>query len=98
MRAVLRCNSINSRRYASALHMTATLARSAARFSARPALSVVTLTALAFGLRLVRLGVPSLWHDEAISALLAERSPGEIVALTAQDVHPQLYYLALHAW
>ncbi len=59
---------------------------------------LILLVLLALGLRLIRLGEPSLWHDEAISALLALHDPIQIIGLTAQDVHPPLYYLLLHAW
>lgn len=40
----------------------------------------------------------SVWFDEAYSIALAEHSWGEIVRLTAQDVHPPLYYWLLKAW
>ena len=54
---------------------------------------------IAFGLRVWRLGVQSVWVDEGISVLLASRPPAELIATTiAQDLHPPLYYLALHYW
>lgn len=40
----------------------------------------------------------SVWFDEAYSILLAERSFGEIVSLTSQDVHPPVYYWLLKVW
>jgi hypothetical protein len=40
----------------------------------------------------------SVWFDEAYSIALAERSWGDIVRLTAQDVHPPMYYWLLKAW
>lgn len=40
----------------------------------------------------------SVWFDEAYSILLAEHSWTDIVRLTAQDVHPPLYYWLLKAW
>ena len=44
------------------------------------------------------LGVESLWLDEATSLVVAENQPAGIVALTAEDIHPPLYYLLLHLW
>ncbi|NOZ50100.1 MAG: hypothetical protein GXP37_08655 [Chloroflexi bacterium] len=52
----------------------------------------------AFGLRLVRLGVDSLWYDETVSALLSSQSLTEMWAHTAGDIHPPLYYGLLHFW
>ena len=40
----------------------------------------------------------SIWHDEGYTMMLATQGLIEIVARTARDVHPPLYYLALHAW
>ncbi len=40
----------------------------------------------------------SVWHDEGYSLMLAPQSIGQIVARTARDVHPPLYYFALHFW
>lgn len=40
----------------------------------------------------------SLWRDEAFSALMAFKSPVEIIKLVRQDVQPPLYYLFLHFW
>lgn len=41
----------------------------------------------------------SLWFDEAFSWTLVSRySPAEILARTARDVHPPLYYLVLWGW
>lgn len=45
-----------------------------------------------------RLGLPELTTDEAFSWRLATYPVGEIVARTATDVHPPLYYVALSAW
>jgi mannosyltransferase len=55
------------------------------------------IVALAAGLRLWRAGAQSLWLDEAFSVLLAQRSLPDIVAGTAQDTMPPLYYFLLHA-
>lgn len=57
---------------------------------------VVWLVALiALGLRLFQLGEWSLWHDEALSILLARQPIHDLIAITAADVHPPLYFLFL---
>lgn len=38
-----------------------------------------------------------LWVDEAFSIRMLEHSYGEMIALTAKDVHPPLYYIILKA-
>ena len=53
---------------------------------------------IAFGLRVYRLGAQSLWYDEGVSLLLAGKSPTALIAHTARDIHPPLYYLLLHVW
>lgn len=53
---------------------------------------------LAWGLRLFRLGLPPAWHDETYTALVALRPVGDIVALSAADIHPPLHFLLLHFW
>lgn len=40
----------------------------------------------------------SFWRDEAFSVLLAEKSPLNIILLTAKDQSPPLYPLLLHYW
>ena len=52
----------------------------------------------AWGLRMMRLGVDSLWYDETVSALLARKPLAEMWAHTARDIHPPLYYALLHGW
>jgi uncharacterized membrane protein len=49
-------------------------------------------------LRLHHLGTESLWLDEAFSVQLAHSSLSTIAIETAKDVHPPLYYVALHYW
>ncbi|MCD6289621.1 MAG: glycosyltransferase family 39 protein, partial [Anaerolineae bacterium] len=51
-----------------------------------------------FALRLYQLGAQSLWYDETVSAFLASESPARLIAHTARDIHPPLYYLLLHLW
>jgi len=58
----------------------------------------VFLILLAFALRMYRLGAQSLWYDEGVSLLLAGKPVPDLVAHTARDIHPPLYYLLLHGW
>ncbi|MEY4546121.1 MAG: hypothetical protein RL685_2316 [Pseudomonadota bacterium] len=39
------------------------------------------------------LGHEPLWLDEAYTYAMTQHAPREIVVLTAEDVHPPLYYL-----
>ncbi|MCZ7573371.1 MAG: glycosyltransferase family 39 protein [Ardenticatenaceae bacterium] len=68
------------------------------RRNTAPWLPLIALLVGAFALRLVRLGADSLWYDETVSLLLAGKSPSALVAHTARDIHPPLYYLLLHWW
>ncbi len=52
----------------------------------------------AFALRLYRLGVASLWYDETVSVLLAQKDLLALTRHTAGDIHPPLYYYLLHFW
>ncbi len=40
----------------------------------------------------------SFWHDESFSVVLAMRDIPGVIATTAADVHPPLYYILLHGW
>ena len=53
---------------------------------------------LATGLRVLRLGFQPLWWDEGYSVWFATHSLAQMAALTAQDIHPPLYYALLHGW
>lgn len=54
---------------------------------------------LAILLRMTSLTSQSLWFDEAFSWCLVTEFPlHEVVARTAADVHPPLYYLLLRTW
>lgn len=63
-----------------------------------PAIGVLMLTLLAFGLRLHRLDFQPLWGDEGWSFYFASTSLGQMVRLTAEDIHPPLYYALLAGW
>ncbi|MBU0492168.1 MAG: glycosyltransferase family 39 protein [Chloroflexi bacterium] len=58
---------------------------------------LVTLAA-ALGLRLVNLGAQSFWYDETVSAYLSGLDLPAMIAHTAGDIHPPLYYALLHVW
>ena len=53
---------------------------------------------LAFGLRASHLATQSLWFDEGWSWSLARMPLPEMVAMTAGDRSPALYYALLHVW
>ena len=59
---------------------------------------LVLLALAALALRVYKLDGQSLWYDEGFSVYLAEMAPAEIVARTAADIQPPLYYLLLHGW
>src|SRR5262245_16343487 len=54
--------------------------------------------AVGAGLRFFHLGFESVWFDEAYSIQLATGSVGHILLERWTDIHPPLYYLALHFW
>lgn len=49
-------------------------------------------------LRLGRLTWQPLWADEGYSVYFATESVTRLLWLTANDIHPPLYYLLLHGW
>lgn len=65
-----------------------------ARRSGQPLL----LSALAFALQTWQLHTQSLWYDEGFTAWLSVQPLVDILARTAADIHPPLYYVLLHAW
>jgi len=60
------------------------------------ALGLLTLFGLA--LRVVRLEFQPLWWDEGYTVWFATHPLGQMAALTAQDIHPPLYYALLRGW
>jgi mannosyltransferase len=54
--------------------------------------------ALAVGLYAWRLDVKNLWLDECASWDMATQSVRALIASTAADIHPPLYYLLLKGW
>lgn len=67
-----------------------------AQFLVRAGLLVVLVAS--FVLRLFRLDAQSLWYDEGVSVVMAPRDLATITANAAGDIHPPLYYYALHFW
>ncbi len=59
---------------------------------------VLAAVLVVFGLRVYRLGVQSLWYDEAVSAHVAAQGIPELTRWTAEDIQPPLYYYALAGW
>ncbi len=62
--------------------------------------AAVLTASLAIGaaLQFATLAKSSIWHDEGYTLMLAVQTPSQIIARTGRDVHPPLYYLALHFW
>ncbi|MCE7982766.1 MAG: hypothetical protein DYG89_16400 [Caldilinea sp. CFX5] len=69
-----------------------------ARLSQRAALALPFLLLLGILLRLGRLAWQPLWADEGYSVYFATESVVRLLWLTANDIHPPLYYLLLHGW
>jgi len=59
---------------------------------------LLALTFLAFILRTLRLDFQPLWWDEGWSVYFATADVPTMIARTAIDIHPPLYYLALRLW
>lgn len=59
---------------------------------------LLLLFLLGTGLRSGRLLWQPLWADEGYSVYFATESLGRMVWLTANDIHPPLYYTLLHWW
>ena len=71
----------------------------ATRCRACPTSGSLALVALGAGiLRFVGLARESIWLDEATSIIIARMNWSSVVAWAAGDIHPPLYYLALHLW
>ena len=67
------------------------------RFSAEAGFLFFALL-LGLALRTARLDFQPLWWDEGYSVWFATHSLGQMAALTAEDIHPPLYYALLHLW
>ncbi len=62
------------------------------------ALLLALLTLLALLLRAARLDFQPLWWDEGYSVWFAHQPLGDMLRLTALDIHPPLYYALLGGW
>ena len=56
------------------------------------------VTLFALFLRIIRLDFQPLWWDEGYSVWFATHPLSQMAALTAEDIHPPLYYALLHGW
>ncbi len=61
-------------------------------------MATIALLFAALLLRLLRLDWQPLWWDEGYSVYFATERLADMVALTANDIHPPLYYALLHGW
>ncbi len=64
-------------------------------FTIHYSLFTILLTLLAFAMRVWRFDFQPLWGDEGWSVYFAAMSLGDMVRLTAADIHPPLYYALL---
>jgi 4-amino-4-deoxy-L-arabinose transferase-like glycosyltransferase len=60
--------------------------------------AVLSITLLAFTLRLLRLDFQPLWWDEGYSVYFASQDLASLTLMTAADIHPPFYYYVLHYW
>ncbi len=56
-------------------------------------ISLLAVLALALAVSLHGLAADSFWGDEILTASFASQSPAQVIAWTAGDIHPPLYYL-----
>lgn len=59
---------------------------------------LVGILAIATIARLISLTKASIWHDEGFTMMLMRHDVADIIARTARDVHPPLYYIVTHWW
>lgn len=64
----------------------------------RTTIILIVLVAVGFILRLVALGIPELWYDEAFGRLITLLPFNRMIAATAGDVHPPLWYIIMWLW
>lgn len=57
---------------------------------------VCLFSIIAFLVCLVFASMQQIWFDEAYSLMVAKHSLGDIVSLSAVDMHPPFYYILLH--
>ncbi len=59
---------------------------------------ILFFSLIGFGLRLQKLNFQPLWGDEGWSFYFAMQPLLQLLALTAIDIHPPLYYILLKGW
>ncbi len=59
---------------------------------------LATVLLLGAFLRFYDLGAESIWLDESTSVHISKQTVPSIIRWLAKDVHPPLYYIALHYW
>ena len=59
---------------------------------------VIIIAVMGAFLRVYNINAKEFWYDEAFTARMTENSFGQIIDLSAKDVHPPLYYLTVKAW
>ncbi|MFN8497272.1 MAG: glycosyltransferase family 39 protein [Anaerolineae bacterium] len=65
----------------------------------RSDLATLGVVLVAFALRVLALGAPSLWYDEGFAVQTARLPIGELVArLVREDNHSPLHYLVIRLW
>ncbi len=87
------CSPVHS--ISPALHLSITM-RTLARVSA--VVAPLALLALAFFLRIYRLGDKNVWWDEGWTVWLSQHDLAWIALRTASDEHPPLHYWLMHVW
>jgi hypothetical protein len=70
----------------------------ASRHTSGRSLGLWLILALALALRVWKIADKNLWLDESTSWALATGSLKSLIAWTAADIHPPLYYLLLKGW
>lgn len=71
---------------------------STSQVKVRPDAWVLFFILIGFGLRLQQLDLQPLWGDEGWSFYFAMQPLTQLLALTAIDIHPPLYYILLKGW
>jgi hypothetical protein len=59
---------------------------------------LLLLILIGFALRLLWLDAQSLWYDEGVTAVIAQRDLVELTRWTANDIQPPLYYYLVAGW
>jgi hypothetical protein len=59
---------------------------------------LLLLVLIGFLLRLYRLDAQSLWYDEGVTAVIAQRDLAALTQWTANDIQPPLYYYLVAGW